>query len=122
MKLHLTRDSVAAGDDGDAPHHRDITLPDGIGMPAVVAAIAGARYLPSIQGGQATWSLTSRRPVAVLAQQWREPKMLFLLDPDDLQQFDFANGTLRVHATYHTQIDPDLVYRVLWQLRGGALE
>jgi hypothetical protein len=117
MRVRLTRDSVAAADDLRAPHDCTIRAPDGTPLDEIVASIA-ANYLPSnIGGGKATWSLASRVPIAVAAQQWPEPKLLSARDSDDLAGLDFDGKTLRIHATYHGQIDPDLVLEVLQALR-----
>jgi hypothetical protein len=120
MNIYATRGSVAAGDDGDAPHGRSFNLPDGTPLQDVLKHIQAARYLPSISGGLATWSVASNRPVAVLAQQWAEPKMVATF-PEDLQGLDWKDGTLRLHFNYHAQIDPDSVCRVFWGYRLNAI-
>ncbi len=112
MRLDLTRDSVAAGDDADAPHRRSADLPDDTSVEALVAWIVNAGYLPRIGGGQATWSFVSRRPFAVAAQQWPLPRMLSSI-PFDLEDLNWADGVLRVHAVYHVQQDPQAVFDVL---------
>jgi len=68
MQVFLTRDSVAAGDDVDAPHDMTITVPDGSSIEAIVATVAKSGYLASIRGGKATWVATSKIPLAVVAQ------------------------------------------------------
>ena len=113
--LRLTRDSVAAGDDCDAPHLEKVRLPVGTTVEEVVTSILASRYLPRIDGGKATWSLVSKRPIAVLAQQWQSPKMLSP-NPYCLESLGYANDVLRIHATYHVQQDPDVVFEVLDRL------
>jgi hypothetical protein len=119
MNIYTTRGSVAAGDDGDAPHGRHFALPDGTSLREVLKHIQAVRYLPSISGGQATWSVASNRPLAVLAQQWAEPKMVATV-PENMQGLVWKEGTLSLHFNYHAQIDPDSVYRVLWGYRLNA--
>lgn len=119
MRVYATRGSVAAGDDGDAPHSRVFTFPDGTSLPEMLAQIQAARYLPSISGGEATWSVASNRPVAVVAQQWALPRVLVTL-PEDLQGLDWKDGTLRLHFNYHAQIDPDTLCRIFWGYRLNA--
>ena len=62
--------------------------------------------------------MVSENPVAVIAQQWDEPKMLRLYrepdHPDDLLKY---RGRLVFHANYHGQIDPDTVHEELSELR-----
>ncbi len=113
LGLHLTRDSVAMADDMDAPHLKKVTLPADITAEGIAMWIVENRYLPqNIQGGKATWSLVSKRPIAVLAQQWDKPKMLSRC-PDSLEELDFQDGVLRAQVNYHAQQDPDLVYEEL---------
>ena len=119
MNIYTTRGSVAAGDDGDAPHGRLFNLPDGTSLRDALQHIQAARYLPSISGGQATWSVASNRPLAIVAQQWAEPRMVATLQ-EDLQGLDWKEGTLRLHFNYHAQIDPDIICRVLWGYRLNA--
>jgi hypothetical protein len=72
MLLHLSRDSVTAGDDVES-HDQDFEIDGRRALVLVIAAIARDGYLPSIQGGHATWVVrtTERgRALAVLAQKW----------------------------------------------------
>ncbi len=112
FRFHLTRDSVHPADDIDAPHLKKVYLPGDITIEGIATWIVEKRYLPNIQGGTATWSLVSIRPIAILALQWDKPKMLRIF-PDGLEGFDFANGVLRAHLYYHAQQDPDVAHEVL---------
>ena len=115
LRLRLTRDSVAVGDDCDVPHLEEVRLPDGSTVEEAVSWIVASRYLPRIGGGEATWSILSKRPIAVLAQQWNKPMMLSPI-PYSLENLDYADDTFRVHATYHVQQDPNVVFEVLSRL------
>jgi hypothetical protein len=119
MRIYVTRDSVCAGDDGDAPHVREFDLPGSADVSAAVEHVLGSGYLPSISGGQATWSITSAIPVAIAAQQWAKAKHFHLYG--GLRDVDFASGTLRLHCNYHAQIEPDVVHKVLWSFRLRAV-
>jgi len=119
MKAYFTRDSVCAGDDGDAPHARQIDLPDGLAVSELVCRIAAEAKLPSISGGLATWAVSSRIPVAVIAQQWAAPRILRSIPPK-LSELDVVDGTLRVHFSYFAQQDPDLVFDILRRLQTHA--
>ena len=116
MDLYLTRESVHAGDDGDAPHERTLKAPDRSTLDQLLAAVVASGYLPSISGGLATWSVASARPLAVIAQQWPAPKPLFLT-PDDVKRLDWRGNTLRLHFNYHAQADPNVVYDVLRRVK-----
>jgi hypothetical protein len=115
MNLYVTRESVAAGDDADAPHARTFALAEAASLETALAAVISAGYLPSIRGGLATWSVTSNIPLAVIAQQWPAPRMLFLTTRE-LEVLDRSSGTLRLHFNYHAQIDPEIVLNVLREL------
>lgn len=118
MKIYVSRRSVAAGDDINAPNSDSLSVPDGTDLGKIVRGIAQSGYLPKIAGGQATWSVTSNVPVAIVAQQWAEPRML---DPLNLNELDLRDGILRLYFNYHAQIDPETVYKVFWGFRLSAI-
>lgn len=75
MEINVDRGSVAAGDDVDA-HLTVFDLPDDVSLAEAVARIVGSRFLASIMGGKATWVLEGGQPLAVVAQEWSEPRWL----------------------------------------------
>ncbi len=114
MKVIMTRDSVCAADDIDAPHTKIFTLPND--ATADELAREAQRRLPLIVGGDATWSLVNGIPVAVMAQQWREPEIL------PRRAFDLAprrpqDDAVTIHLNYHAQLDPEVVLKVLKELK-----
>ncbi len=116
MKAYFTRDSVCAGDDGDAPHAREIDLPEAAGVDEQIKQVIAAARLPTISGGKATWSLSSIHPLAVVAEQWPQAKLIHQISPK-LADLDVdKNGTLRLHFSYFAQRDPDAVFDVLRNL------
>ncbi len=119
MKVYLTRDSVCAADDVDAPHAITFIVPEGMSVGNLMK-IVQASHLPKIQGGKATWSVTSGIPVAVIAQQWSEPKLLppFELGIVDL---DTVDGVTNLHVNYHAQLEPETVEEVLRELTMKAI-
>jgi hypothetical protein len=122
LRIHVTRDSVAAGDDADAPHERTFSFRDSPSPLAAVARIVAEGYLARIFGGKATWSVESGVLLAVVAQQWSEPRLVPWQEPAWLQ-LDQAGGIYRLHFNYHAQIDPEIVLRILkdLKLRSGEL-
>lgn len=112
LRVHLTRDSVAAGDDLDAPHTHRVTVPDCETGVALVAEILKHPYLPGISGGKATWVVTSHEPFAVCAQEWPEPKTLKF--PVPIEHLATEGGEIRLHFSYMGQIEPKTVFDVLW--------
>lgn len=113
MKVRVRRASVAMGDDTLAPHEKWIDLPADCTHERLVKATS-RNYLASIIGGKATWVAwlsddpdTLQCPIAVLAHQWRSPRVL---SPDARR----APGEDYVYFTYLAQRDPlDILDRVL---------
>jgi hypothetical protein len=108
MEILLSRGSVCAGDDVDAPHSTTISLPDTMPLLEALSVISNSGYLARIAGGKATWSAVSNVVLAVLAQQWSEPRALSGAY-SQLEQLNFQDGRLRIHFTYHGQQDPETV-------------
>jgi hypothetical protein len=112
-ELIVWRDSVAAGDDCDAPHELVIAVgSDSLG--SFVNRLLGAHYLPGISGGRATWILESGRdigrPLAVIAQQWAQPR--FLVPPDaHVLTYIEPRAKPHLHLIYWCQVDPDKVFQ-----------
>jgi hypothetical protein len=119
MNILITRDSVSAGDDGNAPHSRLLSIGDDCSVHQVLESIREAG-LPIIGGGNATWVAWSGKPLGVLAQQWRQSKPTWKMSYGTIssraQEFDWSDGALRVHLNYLTQMDPDMVFSVVQDL------
>ena len=120
MKLYLTRDSVAAADDVNAPHAKEIDGPATENIGAAIASVLAMGYLPRVYGEKATWSVASNRIVGVLAQQWSEPKLLRSYDTS-YKGLDVADGRLRLHFNYHGQEEPETVLKILRRIRLTAI-
>lgn len=102
MRIDVTRDSVAMGDDADAPHRRYVDLADRASLGDAVAAVLALAYLARIHGGKATWLVVAEGVVrAVVAQQWAAPR--WLTDPR-------APSPAAIHFRYRAQCDPAKVY------------
>lgn len=110
-RVHLTRDSVAAGDDFDPPHSRHMRVPKCDDALALVGEVLKHSYLPGIAGGKATWVVTSHEPFAVCAQEWAEPKNLRL--PAPIETLATEGGEIRLHFSYIGQVDPMVALNVL---------
>ncbi|MGH7282757.1 MAG: hypothetical protein ACRELY_14620 [Polyangiaceae bacterium] len=83
---------------------------------AFIANVRAAYSLPQIAGGQATWCLASRRPIAVFAQQWSKPRMVSW-NMHDVLTTTTVDGIMHVHFTYFAQIDPEITFEILRRLR-----
>ncbi len=112
MKLELTRDSVAIGDDIDAPHFKELVIDENATSLDLARQVLGMRYLANIGIGEATWSVSADIPVAIIAQQWEEPK---LVNPVNATIKELAKGgdCLKVHINYHCQEDPEQILEEL---------
>ncbi|MBV9878923.1 MAG: hypothetical protein JO180_00425 [Gemmatirosa sp.] len=116
MPVVIWRDSVAAGDDADAPHEWVLSVPPDGTVGDVVDAIVRARYLASIAGGRATWIVEGAQPIAVVAQQWTAPR--WLVAPDSpVAAARRPTGSPDFEVRYWCQVDPERVYE---SLRTGA--
>ncbi len=117
MRLYITRDSVCAADDLDAPHACNGRIENTTSVGEVVAACLDISPLPNISGGKATWCLSSGVPLAVIAQQWTTPKLVSQFAPP-IDHLDIdKDGTLRLHFTYFVQRDPHDVRNILSRLQ-----
>jgi len=107
VEVLLTRQSVAAGDDADE-HDERIDVPSNISLEALLERVREMRYLASIQGGKATWSVWSDRALAVMAQEWESARLL----PFAGDFFSHIKPKA-LHFVYHAQQDPSVVFDVL---------
>jgi len=114
MKALVTRDSVCAGDDFDPPHARTIAVPATDTTDALVAAVVRAYPLANIRWRECHLVLSSGVPLAVVAQQWAEPKLTFSRKISDC---DVHDNVVRLHFSYLAQVDPDLAFEVVGRLR-----
>lgn len=108
MKVYLQRASVSMGDDVDAPHSKEFEVCDGISIERIIKDNIQSDYLPIVAGGYATWSVFSNIPIAIIAQEWLEPKTFFI----PKNKLDIQDDTLRIFVNYHAQISPDIVYNI----------
>jgi hypothetical protein len=116
MTVVVWRESVAMGDDIDAPHEWIAPVEDTASIGAVVAAMMRAPYLASIAGGRATWIIEGARPLAVVAQQWAAPR--WLVPPElPVAALGRPGGGPDLQVRYWCQVEPDRVYECL---RTGA--
>lgn len=115
-KIILTRDSVAAGDDGDAPHYQTIEIGVDDKIEAILNAISDLCYLPQISGDKATWSVASNEPLAIIAQEWIAPKLICMSEYPHPGTRAFYNIE-RLHFNYHAQDDPETAFKILWRFR-----
>ncbi|MEV4758931.1 hypothetical protein AB0J86_28080 [Micromonospora sp. NPDC049559] len=110
MIINVDRGSVAAGDDA-LPHAQTIELSPETALADVVAHLRDRHFLAVIAGGKATWILVADRPLAVVAQQWEQPR--FLVDPSRPIGSFAVEGRVALMFRYWKQHDPDHVFEEL---------
>ena len=108
----MTRDSVAIGDDINAPHSKQVEVDGEVTSLDLAREIQAMGYLAIIGSGEATWSIVAGKPIAIIAQQWEDPK---LIQNENLTLRALANGEdlLNVHINYHCQEEPDEILEKL---------
>lgn len=114
ITVHLDRDAVHPADDALPPP--PLAWDPGEGLDALFARCWAP--LPRIVGGFATWSIwRGRTPYAVIAQDG-----VRRLPAATLFGLPAPQGEVQLRLVYHAQLDPDLVFDVLWRvpLGGGA--
>ncbi|MCH1866275.1 hypothetical protein [Nocardioides sp. CFH 31398] len=68
IQVGLTRASVHAGDDAEAPHHRTLDLPAGATIAELAARVFASGYGASVVGGSVWLLRLGDSPVAVITQ------------------------------------------------------
>lgn len=112
--LHLTRDSVAASDDIDAPNERLERLEPDPESPARVQALLeelAKDYLANI-AGPASWIAYSRVPLLVLSNSWSKAGAVWLMDIE-FPLLDCREDGLHVRFVYLPVTDPDAALEVV---------
>jgi hypothetical protein len=111
MMVSVDRSSVAMGDDA-LPHAQTIDVQAGTPLADVITYLLETHFLALIAGGEATWILVADRPLAVVAQQWDEPR--FLVDSSrPISSFSAGGRGVSLMFRYWRQHDPDQVFEEL---------
>ncbi|PTT93189.1 hypothetical protein DBR42_00500 [Pelomonas sp. HMWF004] len=114
LNFAADRDSVCAGDDCES-HLRPFTAPQTARVTELIRLATNACRLASIAGGQATWIVEAGgiggQPIAVMAQQWAEPRLL-VADTATVERV-FTNLAPQLFFRYWCQADPDAVFSAL---------
>jgi len=104
MIFTVTRDSVCAADDVDAPHKKRILIVKAGSERELIESVLKKYPLPQIAGNQATWVVErNERKVAVIAQQWNKPRLLE----------EKRNKGSQIHFKYLSQECPQETYKNL---------
>lgn len=108
------RDSVCAGDDCDS-HERTFSAPLQASIPELIQLANSACRLASVAGGSATWIVEAGgcggTPIAVVAQQWDQPRLL--VQGDETVESLFKEHKSKLFFKYWCQADPEAVFNAL---------
>jgi hypothetical protein len=116
LALHLTRDSVAAGDDADAPHDRlceaDVDLAAEGNLARLIRLVLETGYLPSV-AGPASGAAFSHFPLAVISNIQPALSVMWLTESEIRERLDWRGGRLRIHFAYLAGAEPKLAFDIL---------
>ena len=112
-KIKLTRESVAMAEDIDAPHIFEIEINPNWTISQILNCIINANYLPTINGGKATWSVAINEPIAVLSQENIEHPLLICLPDYPYQGTNSFVEFNHIHFNYHAQKEAAEVFEIL---------
>ena len=116
-KIKLTRESVAMGDDIDAPHVLEIEIEPNWTIIEILKYISNIDYLPRISGGRATWSVAINEPIAVFTQETPEEQLLICLPDYPFHGMSRFVEFEHIHFNYHAQKKASEVFEVLSRFR-----
>jgi hypothetical protein len=112
MKITINRDSVHPADDFTS-HIIELNVAENISWEDLIFFLWESSEVPKkISGGEATWALSSKGPIAVAAQQWKKPRLLFAPQMDK-RVLLFSQNTYKLYWSYLGQIDPEIAFQVL---------
>jgi hypothetical protein len=116
MKALMDRDSTCAADDIFS-HTQQIDLPETWTWEELVEFLWNSSDIPIKNSiGKSTWVLSSMGPIAVAAQEWDRPKLLFSTKMEQ-RLFHASDEVLHFHWSYIVQTDPDIVYEIISRIK-----
>lgn len=99
LRIRVTRDSVCAADDVEAPNEKYVEIHSFTEPDAFIQAVTTAYGMPIIQGGRAAWVvLLNGDKIGVVAQEWNAPRAT-------VRELQFRESN-EVFLRYHAQTDP----------------
>jgi hypothetical protein len=110
--IYINRDSVCMGDDMES-HEVKMEINESTKLCELILKIIEMRYLASIGGGKATWVLKyNNELLAIIAQEWREPKYLVNKEKKIYNLIGVCNKP-EIYFEYILQENPDMVFEKL---------
>ncbi|WP_350293003.1 hypothetical protein [uncultured Croceitalea sp.] len=113
--IKLTRESVAAGDDINAPHFKEIQIEEDWKIEQILNKVLNSKYLPRILGGS-TWSVAINKPIAVISSNYPDFRIKIIAGAGSDFPHQGTKGFVdirTIHFNYHAQQGSDIVLKVL---------
>jgi len=102
------------GDDVFAPHSKEFDVKDHVTVYDLAHMAIKNDYLAKIEGGKATWvMMLGLKKLCVLAQQWKNPKML--IEKDTRVSDLTCSDNLVFYFSYEGQVSPSKLKNSLKQ-------
>lgn len=112
--VRLERDAVCAWDDMLGPIVGRVSVEKTASLADALKLVKDSDFLPRIVDGKATWVAMASIPLAVVAQEWAEPR--FLVDPAT-PLADLVGKEGKLFFRYFEQNNPEAVFQAQ---RGGS--
>ena len=92
LEIQITRDSVCAGDDCDAPHEKTVSVNSFLD-PVALASHVASGYLPNVSGFGHTWDcVLNGKVIAIISTKAVTPKVVEVV---------YSNEN-HIHFVYHS--------------------
>ena len=114
--VRITRDSLTPADRLQAPHESVVKTTPHQTVEELILAVFKKLAIPN--GGQdaATWVVTSKRPIAVISNQWKQPRILLRTVRRMEDNLLVQGATAYLHLCLYQDSDPDTLHQTLDRL------
>ena len=114
--VRVTRDSLNRADELKAPHEEVVSVAGKTTVEELLTDVYKKLKATKREFGSATWSITSKRPLAVASDQWGKPRIL-LRSVRRIEDTVVVQGnTAYLHFCLHPGVDPDTLHQTLDRL------
>ncbi|MFK7789402.1 MAG: hypothetical protein AB8C95_07945 [Phycisphaeraceae bacterium] len=114
--IRVTRDSQSRIDKIKAPHEYVTKISSTQTVEELLFSVYQKLKTADPAYAKATWSITSKRPLAVVSEQWAKPRILLRSVRRVEDTVIVRDNTAYLHFCLHEDADPDAIYRMMDQL------
>ena len=114
--VRVTRDSLNRADELKAPHEEVVAVTGKTTVEELLADVYKKLKAANRAYESATWSITSRRPLAVVSDQWDTPRILLRSVRRIEDTVVVQDNTAYLHFCLHPGVDPDTLHQTLDRL------